>query len=336
MRYLSPTSLPDSPPIDPPDKKALLLQRRKLLAELELSADGILHLKDRPFSRNDILEYFETLQDDTILQYHAALSKDEILLSFLEEGILGEDAQFAEAAIYDDAGFIIWISPYFYTAFTAFVTECLQQTDEIGLRALLHNRLLLTAYDEEQAWFHIGQLLENNIAQLEHFHQQAEQDNTAPPAGDIDPLAADDLIQLILLLPQHPFAGLRDRYAIALMQVAILTFNKNKEKRGTAQKWLENARLLAVSEELAAEISEKVQEVEKIRKKPDAGIVRAAVIMGIIILKFVVFQSPHSSSYDIPKVTRFTYINGKDTVTIKSVHQLDSMMHHRSDSIKLH
>jgi len=282
MRYLSPTSLPDSPPLDPLDKKAL--------------------------------------QDDTVLQYHAALSKDEVLLAFLEEGVLGEDARFAEAPIYEDPGFINWISPYFDTAFTAFVTKCLQDIDEIGIKALLRNRLLLTSYDEEQAWFHIAQGLESTVSRLEHLHKQAEQDNTVPPPADILPLVDEDRIQLILLLPEGPFAGLRDRYAVALLQVAILVFNKKKESRDSAQKWLENAQLLAVSKDLAAEVREKLREVEKIRKKPDAGIVLAAVIMGIIILKFVVFQSPHSSNNEVPKFT---------------VHQLDSVMHHRSDSIKL-
>jgi len=335
MRYLSPTSLPDSPPLDPPDKKALMLQRRKLLAELELSANGTLLLKDRPFTRNDILEYFETLQDDTILQYHAALGKDEVLLAFLEEDTLGEDAHFAPATIYDDPGFISWISPYFYTALVAFVTDCLRDIDEIGLKALLRNRLLLTGYDEEQAWFHIAQGLESTVSRLEALHQQAEQDNTVPPPADILPLVDDDRIQLIVLLPEAPFAGVRDRYAVALMQVAILVFNKKKESRDTAQKWLENAQILASSKHLAAEVMDKLREVEKIRKKPDAGLIRAVVIMGIIILKFVVFQSPHSSGYEAPKFTNFTYINGRDTVNVKSVHQLDSMMHLRPDSIKL-
>jgi len=341
MRYLSPASLPDSSLINPADKKALALQRRKLLAELELSADGHLYIKNRAFSKSDILEYFETLQDETILHYHGEVSKDRILVEFLEEGRLPADEVFSQAERYDDVHFLQWISPYFYTAFTAHVTECLQAANEDGLQALLQNRLLLTDYDRERAWVQIGQLIENNISLLDHYHEQVEHNEAVLSLTDIYHLVTGPYIRMILLLPKDPFAGLRDKYAIAIMQVTIYFFNKLKSNRDIFMKWMENAALLAVSEGVAAAVTGKIAEMEKIRKKSRAVLIRTAVFVSIILLKLLINQHWGSSTNNIPKFTRFNYINGKDTTTIYDIKQLDSVLHKKlhpdtSATLQLH
>ncbi|HVU57429.1 MAG TPA: hypothetical protein VHD83_20340 [Puia sp.] len=335
MRYLSPFSLPDSPSTHPLDKKALMFQRRKLLAELELNADGLLYIKNRPFSKSDILDYFETLQDESVLLYHGEVGKDKILVAFLEEGQLPEGAVFAQADLYDDIQFLQWISPYFYIAFTGYVKECLQKIDERGLQTLLQNRLLLTDYDRERAWIQIGQLLENNVSLLDHYHERGAQSAAGLSISGISPFVTEPYIGMILMLPKDPFAGVRDRYAFALMQVSIHIFNKLKGSRDMAQEWIENARLLAVSEAVAAGVDDKIREMRKFRKKSNARNIRFAVVLGIIVFKLLANQN-WGSSNNTPSFTRFDYINGKDTITIHDIKQLDSVLHKRQspDSIQ--
>jgi len=329
MRYLSPTSLPDRPSINPPDKKALQLQRRKLLTELELSADGYCVINDRPFSKNDLLEYFETLQEDTILYYHAEVSKDEVLTGFLEQGQLLEDASFLDSDLYTNPEFLQWISPYFHTAFTQYVAECLQNIDETGLHTILRNHLLMTDYDREQAWILIGQSVENRISRLEDLLEPDRQPKPVPTLADLFPEGAHQFIRMIVALPEGPFTGLRNKYAAYLMQGCILVFNKEKDQRDLILGWMEYIKRLAVSEELVRDVEEKIAEMERLRRKSDSGMTRVAIFIGIILLKFLLFNSHSPSSYDPPKFTKFTYVNGKDTTTVHGIKELDSLLHQR-------
>jgi hypothetical protein len=331
MRYFSPTSLPGNPSLDPPDKKALMLERRKLLTELQLSADGIIHIKDRPFSKNDLLEYFYPLQDDTILSYYAAVSKDQTLVDFLEASQLPEDAAFAKSPLYAEAPFLEWISPFFYTAFVEYITICLSEGEDDQLEILLRLRPLLTDYHRENAWIHLGQILEKDVAQLEHFHQQADQGRPVS-TEEIAPLASDAHIRMIVMLPEAPFAGIRDRYAFHLMQLSIHVFNIQKDKRNLAKQWMKKVKQLAASEKVAAEADEKIHEMRKIRRWSDTFLIRVAVGVCIILIKL--FASGNHSDDSVPKINKFDYITGKDTVAIYSVKQWDSLVHSKkNDSV---
>ena len=254
MRYLSPASLPESPPLSPPDKKAWALLRRKLLAEVELSADGTLSIKGRTFTKNDILEYFEGLQDETILSYHAAVAEDQVLAHFLEASQFPAEGCFAEAPIYDDGRFIEWISPWFYSAFVGCVTDYLERANEDELRSLLLARFLLTEYDRERAWMQIGNLLENDVAQLNQYLQKAAADKQQIPfpIEELYPYTDESLIRMIRMFPERQFAGVRNSYAAVLMDLSIHIFNKDKDNRPLAKKWLTHAKQLAVSKDLAA------------------------------------------------------------------------------------
>ena len=299
MRYLSPYSLPDSPPISPPDKKALMLQRSKLLAELELSPDRNYHIKNQSLSKNDILEYFETLQDDTILHYHAQLSNDVVLVTFLEEGKLLEDTSFHQAELYEDKHFLEWVSPYFYTAFTEYVPKCLQNRDVEGLRTLLQNRLLLTGYDGERAWTAIMQLLENNISRLAYLFQQSNEHKTPLPAKEIMPLADERYIRVILVLPETRFTDVRNKYSVALIRLSVGIFNQHNGNWLIAKKWMNSARLLAISEELVAEIEEHTAQMVKIRRKARSGVLSAIFVISVIVIKVCSINYP---STETPKI----------------------------------
>src|SRR3982074_1352995 len=88
------------------DKKAMQLGRKKLLAELELSSGDSIEIQGVPFSKNDIIDYFEDLQKDNIADYHRAVDEDSVLRSFLEEYFIDEGCRFRDAGIYRDEPFI--------------------------------------------------------------------------------------------------------------------------------------------------------------------------------------------------------------------------------------
>jgi hypothetical protein len=315
MRYLSPASLLDSPLPNPPDSKWLLLQRKKLLTELELGTDGTVTIKNRSLSKSDILDYFDTLQNDTALHYHQAIGNDKLLVDFLEDGLLPTEASFARSSLYDDISFIQWISPYFYTSFTEYCKTCLENCDEDGLRTILRNPLLLTEYDKERAWIQIGQILEKNIELLHRYEEKAKKKNAAPNVADTSRLINDRLTKTILQLPQTPFSRLRDQYAFSAMQVSIWLFNKNKWKRDLAQSWIDNAKALTVSQAMHNQVVNKIAEMKSIREKRTKSIgIRAGIILVIVILRMITADGGCNSSQGSTRV--YTLNNHKDTTTV--------------------
>ena len=108
-------------------------------------------------------------------------------------------------------------------------------------------------------------------------------------------------LRMIALLPGSRFSELRNRYAFVIMQAAIFTFNTRSHKRGVAQQWIVNAESLAVSPELKNQITDKLFEFKKIRKKSmpvPVRIIIIAIVVGSNL--FRLFNSDNSTSQSFP------------------------------------
>jgi hypothetical protein len=265
MQYLSPTTFAGETLSGPLDKKAIQLGRKKLFAELELSGETTIDLNGKPFTKNDIIKYFDDLLKDEALAWHSAVAADRVLLGFLEQAMLGRKERFENNPLYNDEQFIQWISPYFCHAFNVFMERCfVVEPDEDGLTSLVNNRLLMTPGDTEKAWNNVTRFIMDDIATLERFHAQDKKKKTA---GEVTPTQLRGLmefgyIRMIQLLPKSRFASIRDKYAYCMLNACIDVFNLHVRNRSHAKNWLENAQLLAVSPEVKDQIYKKLEEME--------------------------------------------------------------------------
>lgn len=125
MQYISPVALLETLTPGQADKKGFSLAKKKMLAELELNGGSVVTISGREFTRNDIIVFFDNLQHTDNLSYHIIVANDAVLLRFLEYNFLENRDRFSNNELYSDAGFIEWISPYFFTSFTSFAEECL-------------------------------------------------------------------------------------------------------------------------------------------------------------------------------------------------------------------
>jgi hypothetical protein len=267
MRYLSPGSLLGDALPQPLDKKAIQLARKKLFAELELSGSDSLDIHGAPFTKNDIIDYFEELQKENISAYHQAIAEDAVLLAFLQDGFIDEGTKFRNAPIYADAGFIGWLSPYFHAAFTSFCADCFELTDETSMKTILENRLLMTVGDKERSWWFISNILNKNIALFDHYHGRARKNSPAPmPIENITAFIGHGYIQVIKQLPDSRFAQLKDTYAFSMQHPSIATFNRDIANRSVAMTWMKDAQGLAVSEDIRSRITSKLVELNEIER----------------------------------------------------------------------
>jgi len=327
MRYLSPIFLFDGSIPDPLDKKAILLGRKKLLAELELNAGENIDIHGISLSKNDIIDYFDALQQEHIAGYYQLVAGDEVLETFLQDHQLGEDAYFKQSPLYQDPSFIRWISPYFRSAFTSFTDDCFRNTDAAHLETLLNNPLLMTVSDEEGAWSGISKLLDNNISRLEYYHHQSPKKGgrITVTLDDVSPLMSVEYLHLIQLLPERRFNTLRDKYAFGVMEAGIFAFNRSTSDRTQAITWIENAEPLAVSPDIKNALAEKLVEMHKLQKKRHRSFVFRGIWVAIILGRVLFSNSCNND--DMSDIRRGpVYIHdGTTTDTINSNTPADSV-----------
>ena len=305
MQYLSPSTFFGETLSGPLDKKAIQLGRKKLFAELELSGGSTIELHGKPFTKNDIIKYFEDLLKEDALAYHNAVGEDQALLGFLEQAYMGRNEKFLNNSLYEDEQFIHWISPYFCNSFTAFMEGCLLEPDEDALTSLLSNRLLMTTEHLEQSWGAVTRLIMNDISTLESFHEQDKKKQASEdvPLNLVTGLMEYRYIRMILLLPQGRFASLRDKYALCMLSACIDVFNNHIRYRSYVKTWLENAKILAVSPEVKDQIIEKLEEINGIQvteeKKSGSFPFKMILFVLILVARIATWNSGSShSSYE--------------------------------------
>jgi hypothetical protein len=285
MHYLNPVALLGTafqPPLDP---RLIQRERKKLLAELELSGSDSLTLDGATFTKNELLEYFAELEQERVIKYHLAISEDPVLLRFLHTGTIEEGARYREATIYTDPGFTEWLSPYFYSTFIKFVTDCFAQPNAAGMRTILDNKLLMTASDTERAWHFITGILEKNIALFDHYRTRGQKRSPKPmPITTVAAFLSEGYTRVIKQLPDSRFAQLKDRYALNMQHPAIATFNRDPHNRPISVIWIENALDLTISPSAIEIVQEKLDEFNRLlRKKRRRNIVRIVYAVCVLI-----------------------------------------------------
>jgi hypothetical protein len=309
MRYLSPTLLFGKNFQLPFDSRTLQRERKKLLAELELTGADALAINGRSFTRNELIDYFEELQQENIATWHLAVADDPVLLRFLQDAAIKAGAFFKDAAIFEDADFIDWISPYFRSAFTSLVTTCFEQRDALGMRAILDNELLMTVDDNEQCWLFIAAILERNIALFDHYKGRGKK--TSPPMMSIRQISdfiGFGYVEVIRQLPDSRFARLKDDYAFSMQHPSIAVFNRDVPNRSLAIIWVEEALNLAVSASVKAGIQAKLVELKLLKTKRRIRLKRPwlFIVYGIFVLVGMIanfFDNSHSKDSFIRTLT---------------------------------
>jgi hypothetical protein len=340
MQYLSPSTLLGGPIPTHFDKKAIQLGKKKLLAELELTDGDSIQIGGAILTKGDIIDYFEALQQDHVIDYHLAIEADTVLKDFLEIHNIENGFRYKENSLYHDISFIEWISPYFLSAFTEAADLSFRDTDDGQMSTILNNPLLMTDYDLERAWINITRTLTNNIALLEYYRDNCEQGKFEEEIFDTaSRLMSFAYISVILQLPEHRFAEVRNKYAFVMEQSAIYTFNRKVDDRYQAKTWIENAQNLAVAEELKSELANKLVEMKRISggsKKGNAwNISRFAWLFLFLAVKAFTSNDSYNSSPGTNMSKAPVYIRLNDTtqlfITNPSLSR-DSYLKHQSDT----
>ena len=336
MRYLSPASIFKGTLPYPLDKKSIQLGRKRVLADLELGSGDTLDINGRPFTKSDIIDYFDQLQQDDNILWHNAIAEDTVLVTFLEKATVQNRQRFSDNPLYSDPLFIQWISPYFLTSFTEFSDACFRTTNDDGLRTLLGYPLLMTDHHQEQAWIFITKILTNNISFLTYQRDRIKKSNTSSSViGELSVMMGFGYINMILILPEDRFGPLRDKYAMTMVQTSIYVFNRFTQERTWPVIWIENAGSLAISPDVKKEITDKLEEVNGITsrqtKQKKKGYYGHIIWVAVIAVKVFATCSFNSSpSYSTAPINFQPVSDQKRDSLLRTLQSRDSSMKLRS------
>ncbi len=312
MLYTSPFEILDLPgaELQQMDRKLLLLKKKQLLAELELQNGHSIIIKNREFTKNDILGLFEQIEDGGAVEYHAAVAADPVLLQFLQSGSIKAGKKFNGNPLYRDASFIEFISPFYKAAFNQFVLKAVAINNYDTTGAVFSNPLLLNGTDYDECLGKLHSYLQEKM----HNITILKNSFTANRHTDLSSLHSYYIYDWILTLNSLPddFNSYREDYAVELYNFVVDLWNGKKRDEATAMLYgIQNIKTDGNVKQLITSLLDKVSAAQQ----PDAGssgggasagrIVWAVISIIIILLRVAnCNRSTSYSSNDFPSYSR--------------------------------
>ncbi len=226
MSYLNPLSALGLRPDQlrqAPDKEWLKKEKKRLLAEFELNQDSVIELKGQTIDRTTVLKLFESLEQNDQWDWHLRVFQQPKLLAFLEESSLAlfysGDITLLQA---EPDGFRAFIAPHFAAAFNERLFHAFRQKDEEEIQIMVTHLLPIPSTHHAACFKDTYRHLHSKIVEIEAHTQQIL--DGATPKTEVQDWIDEMLISILNLLPEY-FQGIRDRYAVALEELAIAVHN---------------------------------------------------------------------------------------------------------------
>lgn len=266
-------------------KADLLLARKVLLAELELSNHTTILWSGRELGRDEIIKMFDLFESGTSLEYHNAIAQDKGLMAFLAQHRFEANQSFTTNPLYNSAGFKRFVSPYFLAALQRNIAHTLLHPNLDKAKGLLNLLVYLDEPSVQKFWDQLRTILDQKLDQL-----KAAQSNVFLNGIDINGAGEKkyfhpELIDTLNLLPQH-FEGYRSSYGFALLKLASACMRNSRNE--TAMYIVDQARFLEGGTLFKAAIGGLLQQIKQLGYRPNRKISDRTLIWATIVLFFFV------------------------------------------------
>jgi len=258
MQYVSPFSFLPVTDNTQLTRKELLLAKRRLMAEFELHGNSTIIIKNKTFSRNDVLQMFDTFEKSDDTAFHGLVASDAVLLQFLQDHFLRADQKFSLQPADLSPDFIQWLSPYFCHAFKICIAGTFKDKQFETMSTLAASTGFMEKTDRYNAWQPIEKQINSATAFIE---SNRHNDDIKNIAGQIYAFASPEQIRMLNMLPHQYFAETRRQYALNIMWFAVSVFNKLDRKK--AFDLLNQGKHLDTDEETLSVIEDKLGELKR-------------------------------------------------------------------------
>ncbi|MDX1907888.1 MAG: hypothetical protein SF053_12715 [Bacteroidia bacterium] len=199
------------------DADFLRMEKRRLLAELELSGESAIVIGSHELDRTAILQLFTDLAQGDTLAYHLRVYQMPSLLDFLDSAALawfysGDVLQLAA----QPEDFRVFIAPYYSHQFNKRFFHAFRQLDTAEIQVMTREPLMIPEAWHAAAWQDTYRHLHMHIREALDL---ADTLRTRPPGPELQELMDENWLALLNVLPPY-FARAREGYAEALYAVA--------------------------------------------------------------------------------------------------------------------
>lgn len=232
MQYINPLALLG---LDPEEalqgisSARLKREKKKLMAEFELNEASNIELRGISLNKNQVLDLFDQLVDPKIIEHHAKVLSKLSLLAFLEESSLdyfySGDISMLSA---QSESFLKFIAPYFAFQYNKRLLHAFKQRDWEEIQTMSTHPLPIPSKFFAQTYKDTFHLIHTHIKEIEDTTFKIEKGSL--PDGKMQEYCDEMYIAAMNRLPDY-FAGSRDRYALALENLAISVHNVHKRPK---------------------------------------------------------------------------------------------------------
>ncbi len=237
----------------------LNLLKKKLLAELDLSGKSTITIKNKEYTKHDIVNIADNLKDVKDLNFHQAILEDPFLLDFLELTILKYDGKIIKKTLYEEGQFIDWVSPYFLTAYTHFAHQIMAKNDMRGWLKLVQIPKMMTDNDMEASKEFFLKTIKIRRDKLFNIISKNE---VTENRELVQYLCDNRFLDMTTYFTQPAFCQLRDDLSVLVMKTGIVFFNKIDQEKGKGL--LISAINCANSNQVKNKIKEKINKIKNI------------------------------------------------------------------------
>lgn len=330
MQYISPFSILGidiEEIIQKPDSINISFLRKKLLAEFELNNSITIKTPAGELSKNDVLVVLDQLQNADIFNFHIQITKDPILLDFLQYGAL--EGVFIKNQLYNDADFLKFISPYFAHSYCSLVIFILE--NEGGANPNLYRiPILITPSEKLSLLQPIRRKILDLVSEIEKNTSLITDNKRLPPQID-EQLFGYNIIRILNILDYSIFEHDVEAYVNASIELlnACITDSAKRFHNGELVHFiLKRLEMLQMSDENAEIVKHYLsffQEQPKVEESSGESIVKAIsfIIIVIVLMQIV----PKCNRGDTPNYR--SSLNNMITEAADTTSDTDSIKHRR-------
>gem|GEM_PF-3381386 len=274
LQYTSPFLLLNLPTAIP-DQNQFLLAKERILAESDRTPSNTMLISGREYSRNNILQLFKETEQGDNLAYHSAVAADKNLLEFLEgKANLQLSIYFIAHPGYQSPKFLAWMAPYFLHAFTGYFDKLttvpvndsdiatFENGNDIAWKNLLGTRMLVDEEHEALLWSKVASFFEPKLTDIQDLVSAEQEQRRLGLTEKTMELCEKRLTSVLQHLPEHRFESLRNKYALAMMELLTIVYETSPVKyKRYAIETLMDAKALAVDEYYKTQIQAKRDEL---------------------------------------------------------------------------
>lgn len=211
----------------PENQKELLKQEKKrLLAEFELHNTHTIELGGKMLDKASVLNLLEELEDPELAQLHKRIFQQPSLLSFLEDSTLDYFFNGDVALLSSETNqFQQYIGPYFSEQYNKRLFHAFRQLDWEEVKMMCAHPLAIPTEFHAACYKDTYRDIHTKSREISQLAERVAEGQA--PGAEVQEVCDEMLILTLNHLPEY-FGGSRDKYGLALEELAIAVHNAHR------------------------------------------------------------------------------------------------------------